>query len=55
METVWIHLLRYGQEIRHTDHLRVAATREAAEEWMAEIDPNGTMFEYEVLTGRCAQ
>jgi hypothetical protein len=48
METVWIYVDTL-HEVGHPDHLRVFATRETAEKWLADIDPHGIIFEYEVL------
>jgi hypothetical protein len=48
METVWIYFDTL-QSVGHPDHLRVFATKEVAQRWLAEIDPNGTIFEYDVL------
>jgi hypothetical protein len=31
------------------EYVRVFATREVAERWLAEIDPRGTIFEYQIL------
>jgi hypothetical protein len=48
METVWIYIDRH-HNAGHPDHVRVFATREAAEKWLENIDPNGLVFEYDVL------
>jgi hypothetical protein len=48
METVWIYFDTL-HKIGHPDHVRVFATRETAEKWLANIDPHGTIFEYDVL------
>jgi hypothetical protein len=51
METVWIYFDEL-HEVGHPDHVRVFATRETAEKWLADIDPHGTIFEYDVLGRR---
>jgi hypothetical protein len=48
METVWIYFDTL-HKVGHPDHVRVFATRETAEKWLADIDPHGTVFEYDVL------
>jgi hypothetical protein len=48
MNTVWIYV-DTNKEVGHVDHLKVFASREAAETWLAENDPEGEAFEYEVL------
>jgi hypothetical protein len=48
METVWIYFDTL-HKVGHPDHVRVFSTRETAEKWLAEIDPHGTIFEYDVL------
>jgi hypothetical protein len=45
--TVWIYV-DTDKEVGHVDHLKVFASREAAETWLAENDPEGEAFEYEV-------
>jgi hypothetical protein len=50
METVWIYIDTL-HKVGHPDHVRVFATRETAEKWLADIDPHGTIVEYDVLGG----
>jgi hypothetical protein len=38
-----------SKEVGDVDHLKVFASREAAETWLAENDSEGVVFEYEVL------
>ena len=44
METVWIYFDTLYQ-VGHPNDVRVFATRETAEKWLADIDPHGTIFE----------
>jgi hypothetical protein len=44
--TVWTYV-DTNKEVGHVDHLKVFASR--AETWLAENDPEGEAFEYEVL------
>jgi len=46
--TVWIYV-DTSKDVGHPDHLKVFASQEAAETWLAENDPEGVGFEYEVL------
>jgi hypothetical protein len=46
--TVWINV-DTSKEVGDVDHLKVFASREAAETWLAENDPEGVAFEYEVM------
>ena len=48
MATAWIYFDMH-HSAGHPDYLRVFATKEAAEWWLADIDPNGAIFEYDVL------
>jgi hypothetical protein len=48
IETVWI-CFDTLHKVGHPDHVRVFATRGTAEKWLADIDPHGTIFEYDVL------
>jgi hypothetical protein len=48
LETVWIYFDTLC-EVGHPDHVRVFATRETSEKWLADVDPRGTIFEYDVL------
>jgi hypothetical protein len=45
--TVWIYV-DASKDAGDVDHLKVFATPEAADEWFAEIDPEGVAFEYPV-------
>jgi hypothetical protein len=47
MTTVWIYVDTIKQA-GDKDHLKVFATEEAAERWLAENDPEGVAFVYEV-------
>ena len=38
-----------SKEVGDVDHLKVFASKEAAEAWLNENDPEGVAFEYEVL------
>jgi hypothetical protein len=46
--TVWIYV-DVSKEVGDVDHLKVFASKEAAEAWLNENDPEGVAFEYEVL------
>jgi hypothetical protein len=46
--TVWIYT-NTRKEVGDIDHLKVFATRLAAERWFEDNDPLGVAFEYEVL------
>jgi hypothetical protein len=46
--TVWIYV-DVSKEVGDVDHLKVFASKEAAEAWLAVNDPEGVAFEYEVL------
>jgi hypothetical protein len=48
MKTVLIYV-NTSKQVGDVDHLKVFATEEAAERWIAENDPEGVAFEYEVL------
>jgi hypothetical protein len=48
METVWIYFDMH-HSVGHSDYILVFATREAADRWLADIDPRGSIFEYDVL------
>jgi hypothetical protein len=48
IQTVWIYFDTL-HKVGHPDHVRVFATRETAEKWLAEVDPHGTIFQYDVL------
>ena len=54
MTTVWIYVdTKYHPG--HPDHLKVFANPVAADEWFKENDPEGAVFEHEVLKRRCEQ
>jgi hypothetical protein len=38
-----------SKQVGDADHLKVFASLDAAETWLAENDPEGVAFEYEVL------
>jgi len=46
--TVWIYV-DTSKEVGDVDHLKVFASKDAAETWLQENDPEGVAFEYEVL------
>lgn len=46
--TVFIYV-DTSKEVGDKDHLKVFATRGAAETWLEENDPEGVAFEYQVL------
>jgi hypothetical protein len=46
--TVWIYV-DVSKEVGDVDHLKVFASKEAAEAWLTVNDPEGVAFEYEVL------
>ena len=46
--TVWIYV-DTSKEVGDVDHLKVFASKETAEAWLNENDPEGVAFEYEVL------
>ncbi len=48
MTTVWIYV-DTSKEVGDVDHLKVFASKDAAETWLQENDPEGVAFEYEVL------
>jgi hypothetical protein len=48
MNTVWIYV-DPSKEVGDLDHLKVFASKDAAETWLQENDPEGVAFEYEVL------
>jgi hypothetical protein len=48
MNTVWIYV-DPSKEVGGLDHLKVFASKDAAETWLQENDPEGVVFEYEVL------
>jgi hypothetical protein len=50
MKTVWIYV-DTSKDVGDLDHLMVFASPEAADEWFKEHDPEGVVFEYEVIGG----
>jgi hypothetical protein len=48
MKTVWIYV-DTSKDVGDFDHLKVFATPDAADEWFKEHDPEGVVFEYEVI------
>jgi hypothetical protein len=45
--TVWIYV-NSRHRVGHPDHLKVFATKEAANQWFEKHDPEGVAFEYPV-------
>ena len=48
IKTVWVYV-NTSKEVGDVDHLEVVATEEAAAKWLAENDPEGVAFEYDVI------
>jgi hypothetical protein len=48
MNTVWIYV-DTSKEVGDLDHLKVFASKDAADTWLEENDPEGVAFEYEVM------
>jgi hypothetical protein len=48
IKTVWVYV-NTSKEVGDVDHLKVVATEEAAAKWLAENDPEGVAFEYDVI------
>jgi hypothetical protein len=48
MNTVWIYVDN-SKDVGDVDHLKVFASEAAADVWLAENDPEGVAFEYEVM------
>jgi hypothetical protein len=46
--TVWIYI-DTSKEVGDADHVKVFATKDAAETWFQENDPESVAFEYEVI------
>jgi hypothetical protein len=46
--TVWIYV-DTSKQVGDADHLKVFPDQATAETWLAENDPEGVAFEYEVL------
>jgi hypothetical protein len=45
---VWIYI-NNSREVGDVDHLKVFADEDAAEKWLAENDPQGVAFMYDVI------
>jgi hypothetical protein len=45
MKTVWIYV-NTSKYVGDVDHIKVFASEQAAEKWLAENDPEGVAFEY---------
>lgn len=48
MTTVWIYV-DTSKQVGDRDHFKVFADEATADTWLAENDPEGIAFEYEVL------
>ncbi len=48
MKTVWIYV-DTSKDVGDLDHLKVFANPDAADEWFKGHDPEGVVFEYDVL------
>jgi hypothetical protein len=48
--TVFVYV-NTSKQVGDVDHLKVFAIADAAEAWFAENDPEGVVFEYEVIGG----
>ena len=48
MKTVWIYV-DTNKQVGDADHLKVFATREAANKWLKKNDPEGVAFKYPVI------
>jgi hypothetical protein len=48
MQTVWIYV-NTAKQVGDPHHLKVFASRDAADAWFAKHDPEGVAFEYDVL------
>lgn len=46
--TVWIYVYT-SKQVGDEDHLKVFASKDAANAWFAENDPEGVAFEYPVI------
>jgi hypothetical protein len=46
--TVWIYV-DTNKQVGDREHLKVFASIDAADTWLQENDPEGVVFEYEVL------
>jgi len=48
MKTVWIYV-DTKKQVGDRDHLKVFANSDLADEWFVVNDPEGVVFEYEVI------
>jgi hypothetical protein len=48
MKTVWIYV-DTSKQVGDRDHLKVFATSDLSDEWFLVNDPEGVVFEYEVI------
>jgi hypothetical protein len=48
MKTVWIYV-DISKQVGDRDHLKVFANSDLADEWFLVNDPEGVVFEYEVI------
>jgi hypothetical protein len=48
LTTVWIYV-DTSKDVGDVDHLKVFASADAADKWFEDNDPEGVVFEYEVL------
>ncbi|MFG3593226.1 hypothetical protein [Bradyrhizobium sp. RDI18] len=48
MKTVWIYV-DTKKQVGDRDHLKVFANSDLADEWFVVNDPEGAVFEYEVI------
>jgi hypothetical protein len=48
MKTVWIYV-DTGKQVGDRDHLKVFANSDLADEWFLVNNPEGVVFEYEVI------
>jgi hypothetical protein len=48
MKTVWIYV-DTSKQVGDRDHLKVFANSDLADEWFLVNDPEGAVFEYEVI------
>ena len=48
MKMVWIYV-DTNRRVGDRDHLKVFASRDVADAWFAEHDPEGVAFEYDVI------
>ena len=48
IRTVWIYVDGH-KSAGDADHIKAFASRDAADEWFKENDPEGVVFEYELI------